>query len=237
MASPTVDPGLCGRCTWARTVTSSRQATFLRCARSDTDSRFAKYPSLPVLECDGFETRDEPPARTSSALPLAERAAAASPAAALRAPALSLVGVDALGAGGGPPLLERVGGREGVARIVEAFYARIETDAELRALFPEDMSGGREKQKLFLEQWLGGEARYSRRYGDPRLRRRHFPFVISDRAAGRWLRHMAGALTECGIDEATRVALLGALGPLARHMVNEGEDVPREPLPEGAFLD
>ena len=44
---------------------------------------------------------------------------------------------------------------------------------------------GREKQRLFLSQWLGGPGAYSERWGHPRLRIRHFPFVITRRAAGR----------------------------------------------------
>ena len=75
-------------------------------------------------------------------------------------------------------LLDRIGGREVIERVVDAFYDAVETDEELRPLFPEDMDDGREKQKLFLEQWLGGEPRYSEQYGHPQLRRRHFPFVI-----------------------------------------------------------
>ena len=135
-----------------------------------------------------------------------------------------------------PSLFERIGGRATVERVVDAFYARVEADAELRAVFPTDLGPGRAKQKLFMEQWLGGEPLYSQRHGDPRLRRRHFPFVISERAAGRWLRHMSEALRECDVDADVRAEMLAGLGPLAHQMVNEGEPVPREPLPKDAFL-
>ncbi len=135
-----------------------------------------------------------------------------------------------------PSLFDRIGGRAAVERVVDAFYVRVEADAELRAVFPADLGPGRAKQKLFMEQWLGGEPLYARRYGDPRLRRRHFPFVITERAAGRWLRHMSEALRECDVDVDVRAEMLEGLGPLAHHMVNEGESVPREPLPKDAFL-
>ena len=127
-------------------------------------------------------------------------------------------------------LFELVGGRQGVARIVDAFYDRIEADAELRPIFPPNLGPGREKQKLFLEQWLGGEPRYSERYGHPRLRRRHFPFVIGEAAARRWLGHMRAAMLGCELDPRVVDAVLERLEPLALHMVNEGQDVPREPL-------
>ena len=83
----------------------------------------------------------------------------------------------------GATLFERIGGRAVVERIVADFYDRVERDPELRPIFPEDLSSGREKQTLFLEQWLGGEPRYSERWGHPRLRIRHFPFVITERDA------------------------------------------------------
>jgi hypothetical protein len=47
-------PGLCGRCLHARTVTTARGSHFLRCALAAVDDRFAKYPRLPVLACDGY---------------------------------------------------------------------------------------------------------------------------------------------------------------------------------------
>ena len=129
-----------------------------------------------------------------------------------------------------PELLGRIGGREVIERVVDAFYEKIVEDEELRPLFPEHLDAGREKQKLFLEQWLGGEPRYSAQYGHPRLRRRHFPFMISERAAGRWMRHMIQAFRDCGVGEPEVAELVATFGPMAKHMVNADEDVPREPL-------
>lgn len=129
-----------------------------------------------------------------------------------------------------PALLERIGGREVIERIVGHFYDLVEADRELRALFPADLQAGREKQALFLEQWLGGEPRYSARYGHPRLRMRHFPFLIDERAAGRWLRHMGTAFRMAGVGEQEMQEVFADLGPLARHMVNAHQDVPRTPL-------
>jgi len=52
--------GLCARCVFARVVGSDRGAEFYLCGRAETDSRFAKYPRLPVMECVGFEKDTEP---------------------------------------------------------------------------------------------------------------------------------------------------------------------------------
>jgi hypothetical protein len=47
--------GLCSDCIHMREVSSDRGATFYRCALSDTDPRFPKYPRLPVLRCSGHQ--------------------------------------------------------------------------------------------------------------------------------------------------------------------------------------
>ena len=109
---------------------------------------------------------------------------------------------------------------------------RSEADPELRAVFPPgDLEAGRRKQVLFMEQWLGGEPLYSEQFGHPRLRRRHFPFVIDERAAGLWLRHMGEAFRAVGVGEQEMAEVFADLGPLARHMINAGQDVPRTPPP------
>jgi hypothetical protein len=55
---PPNNPGLCGDCAHARRIQSDRAATFLLCQLSFTDSRFAKYPRLPVLKCSGYVKKD-----------------------------------------------------------------------------------------------------------------------------------------------------------------------------------
>jgi hemoglobin len=129
-------------------------------------------------------------------------------------------------------LLALVGGRPGVQALVTDFYRRIEADPAIRSVYPEDLEPGKAKLALFLEQWLGGEPVYSEKYGHPRLRRRHFPFVIGDRHAGLWLRYMREAFHAQGVPPEVERIVFERFGPLARHMVNEGQDLPREPLGE-----
>jgi hypothetical protein len=57
---PEPTAGLCTACRHARQVTSARLSTFVRCALSATDSRFPKYPRLPVVCCDAFRPVDSP---------------------------------------------------------------------------------------------------------------------------------------------------------------------------------
>ena len=130
----------------------------------------------------------------------------------------------------GQTLLEVFGGRDGVDALVEEFYRRIEADPEIRPVYPEDLAPGKAKLKLFFEQWLGGPEVYSEKYGHPRLRLRHFPFVIEEKHAGLWLKHMREAMQARGIPDAAIRMVFERLAPLAKHMVNAHEDVPREAL-------
>ena len=50
-----VSPGLCASCARSEIIRSSRGSTFYRCRLSDTDSRFPKYPRLPVMDCPGWD--------------------------------------------------------------------------------------------------------------------------------------------------------------------------------------
>jgi len=52
--------GLCGRCRHRRTVTSAKGSSFVLCRRSEHETRFPRYPRLPVLECPGFEDETVP---------------------------------------------------------------------------------------------------------------------------------------------------------------------------------
>jgi hypothetical protein len=56
---PSAFPGLCADCAFSRVVDSGRSRFYL-CERALTDSRFRKYPPLPVLSCPGFERKETP---------------------------------------------------------------------------------------------------------------------------------------------------------------------------------
>jgi len=54
-ASPADTVGQCFTCRWMRSTTTRHGSTFFRCARADTDARFARYPTLPMRGCPGYE--------------------------------------------------------------------------------------------------------------------------------------------------------------------------------------
>jgi hypothetical protein len=47
--------GLCADCRFMRRIESDRGSLFYLCELSATDTRFPKYPRLPVLRCDGYD--------------------------------------------------------------------------------------------------------------------------------------------------------------------------------------
>ncbi|MBI4589816.1 MAG: hypothetical protein HY725_13345 [Candidatus Rokubacteria bacterium] len=55
MSSARERVGLCAECVHGRRIVSAKGSEFWRCAKSETDPRFPKYPRLPVLACDGYE--------------------------------------------------------------------------------------------------------------------------------------------------------------------------------------
>jgi len=86
-------------------------------------------------------------------------------------------------------LYERVGGDDFFVRLVDAFYDGVASDEVLLRLYPEqsDLTGARERLRLFLIQYWGGPTTYSDERGHPRLRQRHFPFAIGALERDRWL--------------------------------------------------
>jgi hemoglobin len=104
-------------------------------------------------------------------------------------------------------LFDGVGGEPTFKKLLDAFYARVETDPVLRPMFPADLAPGKHYQYLFLMQYFGGSTRYSAERGHPRLRMRHNPFPIDQTARDHWLAHMLAAIDEVGIPEPARTEM------------------------------
>ncbi|KAA1418812.1 globin [Nocardioides humilatus] len=90
---------------------------------------------------------------------------------------------------------EEIGGFETFRRIVAKFYEGVAGDEVLRPLYPEeDLGPAEERFLLFLVQYWGGPSTYSEQRGHPRLRMRHAPFPVDERARDHWLQHFRTAL-------------------------------------------
>lgn len=59
--------GLCPTCIHSKEIRNDRSSVFLLCLLSQTDSRYPKYPRLPVLRCEGYQEQPCPKKTTVSA--------------------------------------------------------------------------------------------------------------------------------------------------------------------------
>ena len=129
----------------------------------------------------------------------------------------------------GASLYSRVGGDRFFQRLVDAFYDGVAEDPVLLRLYPEapDLSGARERLRLFLVQYWGGPTTYSDQRGHPRLRLRHMRFHIGREERARWLEHMTAAIDAAivGLDEplaeTVRAELLGYFVPASEQLRND----------------
>ncbi len=125
----------------------------------------------------------------------------------------------------GQSFYEEVGGEETFTRLVDRFYAGVESDPALRAVYPSrDLGPAREHLRLFLIQYWGGPATYHERRGHPRLRMRHARFSIGEAERDAWLRHMRAALDELSLDPAHDEQLWQYLVMAAHSLVNRQPD-------------
>jgi hemoglobin len=120
-------------------------------------------------------------------------------------------------------MYERLGGAVVIDRLVDAFYARMDTlpEAEgIRAMHADDLGNTKQVLKRYLSEWTGGPKLYSPEKGHPRLRQRHMGFSIGNAERDAWLLCMHGALEETVADAAARAAIYDAMAKLADWMRN-----------------
>ncbi|MES2741926.1 MAG: group II truncated hemoglobin [Pseudomonadota bacterium] len=125
-----------------------------------------------------------------------------------------------------PTLYQTIGGAGPLRAMVDRFYDLMELEpdfAGIRALHPQATDGSRDKLFWFLSGWMGGPDAYIERYGHPRLRARHLPFAIASSERDQWLRAMAWAMQDVGIDEALQLRLMQSFYETADWMRNRPE--------------
>jgi hemoglobin len=119
---------------------------------------------------------------------------------------------------------ERIG-EDGFARLVRAFYAQVPTDDVLGPMYPPtDLAGAEERLRDFLVGRFGGPPRYVERRGHPRLRMRHMPFAINQRARDRWMTLMERALQEVDLPSDVADLMRQFLDQVATFMINRGDE-------------
>lgn len=132
----------------------------------------------------------------------------------------------------GAGLFGRIGGLSTIDTLVDTLYDGIDSDPELRPLFPRELAHGRSMAKLFFAEWLGGPRLHSEQ-AHAGLRQRHDDVPITSERADRWLRHFRHAIEVSVADENDRATIFAHARSLALNLVNlpdsTGPDSRRSP--------
>lgn len=115
---------------------------------------------------------------------------------------------------------ERIG-EDGFERLVREFYAQVPGDDVLGPMYPkDDLAGAQQRLRDFLVGRFGGPPRYIMERGHPRLRMRHMPFVVDERARDRWVLLMGNALDRAALPEDATALLREFFGAMATFLRN-----------------
>jgi len=112
-------------------------------------------------------------------------------------------------------------GDERLKQLVDNFYDQVFENEIIGPLFANSEPDlVRDKQFCFLTQFLGGPLRYFEKYGNPKMRMRHMPHKIDEKAKDEWLRLMKIAINKLDWEEEHKIALYNCFPTLAAHMQN-----------------
>ncbi|QIB51905.1 group II truncated hemoglobin [Pseudomonas sp. OIL-1] len=99
--------------------------------------------------------------------------------------------------GEGDASFQAAGGYEGICQLVDDFYQIMdgsEGAADVRRLYPEDLSEAHDKLTRFLCGWLGGPRLYLERYGQISIPAFHVRWAVNEAERDIWLSCMADAI-------------------------------------------
>lgn len=125
--------------------------------------------------------------------------------------------------------LDAIGGEDGLHRLVERFYDRMETDEEAYPLHRLHFRGHglnhiRQAQFEFMSGFLGGRAYYRERHGHMNLRELHEHIPIRAADADLWLKTFDAALEDCDMRGAEVDRFRATLRRAAHMLVNDVPD-------------
>lgn len=122
---------------------------------------------------------------------------------------------------------ERLGGEEGIRRLVASFYDLMDSDptyAPIRALHAPSLKGSRDKLFLFLSGWTGGPPLYVEKHGHPQMRHRHLPFPIGNQERDLWMDCMTRAMRDAQVEESLQTELTAAFRKVADFIRNKPDE-------------
>lgn len=120
-------------------------------------------------------------------------------------------------------LFQRLGGQPAMDHLAARFYhwmERMPEAAAVHAMHRMPMAEVEQRLAHFLSGFFGGPDQFRPRYGEPMMRRRHFPFAIGPTERDTWLACMRAALADSVADDALRAEAYAQIARFADHMRN-----------------
>lgn len=111
-------------------------------------------------------------------------------------------------------------GPENLQLLVNNFYDLVQENEIISPLFKGDFESIRNKQFMFLSQFLGGPQLYTASFGHPKMRMRHMPHKITNEGKEEWLKCMKQAISQLDIDNDFKEVIYNCFPNVAQHMVN-----------------
>ena len=112
-------------------------------------------------------------------------------------------------------------GEDALRRVVAGFYRRVPADPVLSPMYPpEELAAAERRLYGFLAQRFGGPTTYSEERGHPRLRMRHAPFAVDEKARDHWIAMMGAAIDEAALPTGDAELMRHFLFSVAHSMVN-----------------
>lgn len=126
-------------------------------------------------------------------------------------------------------LIEKIGGEEAVAQLVERFYDLMETRPEAYEIHRLHFRGHglehtRAEQLNFMIGFMGGRQYYREKHGHMDLKQIHAHVPIRERDAEIWLETWELAIDECGLQGEDIDRLKATVTRVAHRLVNDVPD-------------
>lgn len=115
-------------------------------------------------------------------------------------------------------------GEQGIAGLTAGFYRQIPTNATLAPMYPSDeLEASELRLRDFLIFRFGGPRHYLEQRGHPRLRMRHAPFPIDQKARNEWVALMDRAVDEMAFTPQVTTVLRAFFHEVATFLINREE--------------
>lgn len=119
-------------------------------------------------------------------------------------------------------------GQAAIEKMVADFYVGVEADPIIGPLYSKamkergepDLAGAKLRLTEYLVGRFGGPPVYVEKYGHPRLRARHFPFVVTQEGRDHWVVIMEKAVKDRAFPAPVEATLLEFFSGLSVHMIN-----------------